>query len=224
MGTAIGNILPLALGVAFSPVPIIAVILMMVSRKGKVNGTLFVLGWFSGTILLNALVLLFAHGQDYSDGSDPSLVSSLVKLLFGVLLIYVALDSFKKRPKAGEHAEMPAWMQALDSFSPLKALGLGAGLATINAKNLPTTISAATILAQENLSTRQTSIAVLIFAFIAALGVGLPVIVARFDGEKAQVTLNDWKVWLSDNNATIMFVLFLFLGLSMLGKGLGGLF
>jgi len=45
MGAAIGDSLPLALGVAFSPMSIVAVILMLVSRKGKVNGPLFVLGW-----------------------------------------------------------------------------------------------------------------------------------------------------------------------------------
>ena len=224
MGTAIGDTLPLALGVALSPMPIIAVILMMVSKKGKVNGPLFALGWFLGTILLSALVLLFAHGHDYSAGSSPSLLSSLVKLFFGLLLLYVAFGSFKKRPKRGEHPEPPVWMQSLEDFSSLKAFGLGAGLATINAKNLPTTISAATILAQEGLTESQVFIVVLIFAFIATLGVGVPVFLAQIGGTKAQSTLDEWKTWLNDNNATIMFVLFLFLGLSMLGKGLGGLF
>jgi hypothetical protein len=33
MGTAIGQILPLAVGVALSPVPIIAVVLMLMSRR-----------------------------------------------------------------------------------------------------------------------------------------------------------------------------------------------
>ena len=224
MGTAIGDILPLALGVAFSPAPIIAVILMMVSRKGKVNGPLFALGWFCGAVLLSALVVLFASGHDYSEGSGPSLVASLVKILFGLLLLYVAFRSWKSRPKPGEHAESPKWMQTLDQFTPIKAFGLGAGLATINAKNLPTTIAAATILAQEGLAVTQTVIVVVVFAVIATLGVGAPVVVAQIGGEKAKSILNDWKLWLSDNNATIMFVLFLFLGVHALGKGLGGLF
>ena len=34
MGSAIGDVLPLALGVAISPIPIIAVILMLLSPKG----------------------------------------------------------------------------------------------------------------------------------------------------------------------------------------------
>ena len=38
MGNAIGNILPLALGVAISPIPIISVILMLLSPKARTNG------------------------------------------------------------------------------------------------------------------------------------------------------------------------------------------
>ena len=224
MGTAIGDILPLAMGVALSPIPIIAVILMMVSRKGKVNGPLFVLGWFIGVILLSSVVILLARGHDYSEGSGPSLIVSLVRVLFGLLLLYVAFRSWQGRPKPGEHAEMPKWMQTLDEFSPIKAFALGAGLATINAKNLPTTIAAATIIAQEGLAATQTMIVVVIFAIIGTLGVGAPVLVAQRGGDKAQSILDEWKLWLSDHNSAIMFVLFLILGLMMFGKGLGGLF
>ena len=45
MGKAIGGSLPLAVGIALSPVPIIAVVLMLTSRRAKVNGPVFVLGW-----------------------------------------------------------------------------------------------------------------------------------------------------------------------------------
>ena len=38
MGKAIGGSLPLAVGIALSPIPIIAVVLMLTSHKAKVNG------------------------------------------------------------------------------------------------------------------------------------------------------------------------------------------
>ncbi len=38
MGAAIGQILPLAAGVALSPVPIIAVVLMLMSQRARLNG------------------------------------------------------------------------------------------------------------------------------------------------------------------------------------------
>jgi Sap, sulfolipid-1-addressing protein len=48
MGQAIGEILPFAVGVALSPVPIIAVILMLVTPRARVSGPAFVVGWLTG--------------------------------------------------------------------------------------------------------------------------------------------------------------------------------
>jgi len=45
MGQAISEVLTFAVGVAISPMPIIAVILMLFSQRAKVNGPAFLLGW-----------------------------------------------------------------------------------------------------------------------------------------------------------------------------------
>jgi hypothetical protein len=45
MGEAIGQLLPLAVGVAVSPMPIVAVILMLVTPRARSNGPAFLLGW-----------------------------------------------------------------------------------------------------------------------------------------------------------------------------------
>jgi len=57
MGTAIGQILPLAVGVALSPVPIIAVALMLMSQRARLNGPLFVIGWLLGLAVIGVVVL-----------------------------------------------------------------------------------------------------------------------------------------------------------------------
>ena len=55
MGQAIGGSLPLAIGVALSPVAIIAVVLMLTTEKARVNGPAFVLGWLIGLDAISAL-------------------------------------------------------------------------------------------------------------------------------------------------------------------------
>jgi threonine/homoserine/homoserine lactone efflux protein len=52
MGAALGEILGFAVGVAISPVPIIAVILMLFSAKAGANGISFVAGWLIGLLFL----------------------------------------------------------------------------------------------------------------------------------------------------------------------------
>ncbi len=49
VSTAIGNMLPFAFGVAFSPIPIIAVILVLATPKGRTNSFAFIFGWISGS-------------------------------------------------------------------------------------------------------------------------------------------------------------------------------
>jgi Sap-like sulfolipid-1-addressing protein len=48
MAKAIGGSLPLAVGIALSPIPIIAVVLMLTSRRARVNGPAFVAGRLAG--------------------------------------------------------------------------------------------------------------------------------------------------------------------------------
>ena len=51
MTAVIGDILPLALGVAISPIPIIAAILMLLSPKAKGTSVGFLVGWVLGIIV-----------------------------------------------------------------------------------------------------------------------------------------------------------------------------
>ena len=57
MGEAIGEVLPVAVGVAVSPVPIIAVILMLVTARARVNGPAFIVGWLLGLAAVGAIVM-----------------------------------------------------------------------------------------------------------------------------------------------------------------------
>jgi hypothetical protein len=45
MAQGTGEVLPFAIGVAISPVPVIAVILMLLSGRAKVNGPMFLADW-----------------------------------------------------------------------------------------------------------------------------------------------------------------------------------
>jgi hypothetical protein len=56
MDKAIGQSLPLAIGVALSPVSIIAVVLLLTSSRARSFGPVFVLGWLLGLVVVGAIV------------------------------------------------------------------------------------------------------------------------------------------------------------------------
>jgi hypothetical protein len=105
----------------------------------------------------------------------------------------------------------------------LKALGLGVLLSGVNPKNLALAAGAAAIVAQAGYTTGDSVVALAVFVVLGSLSIGVPVVFYLLGGEKARVTLDGWKSWLSANNVAVMAVLFLVFGFVLLSKGLGSL-
>jgi Sap, sulfolipid-1-addressing protein len=223
LGQAIGDLLPFAIGVAISPIPIIAIILMLLSRRAGANSASFLMGWVIG--VAGASAALVAVSGSISPGSEqsPSTTSSTIKLVAGILLLLLAVRNFRKRPPAGEEAELPKWLAGIDSLTPPKAAGLGVLLSAFNPKNLLLIAGAMVAVSQYHLAVGDEVIVVAVFVLIAISTVAGPVIAFAVAGSKAQPMLNSMKGWLAQNNATVMAVLLLVIGVVLVGKGVGGL-
>lgn len=217
MGEAIGAILGEAIGVAISPVPIIAVILMLFSKSAKTNSLSFLVGWLIG--LLGAGLIVLALGISSSDGA-PSTASGVIKILIGAVFILLGIKQWRSRPKPGEQAKTPGWMSAIDDFTTAKAFGAGLVLSAVNPKNLGLTIAAAASIGSAGLSSGEEIVVLVVFVLIASVGVAAPVVMNLILGSKAEHTLNEMKEWLVANNATVMAVLFVVLGAKVLGGGI----
>ena len=124
MGKAIGGSLPLAVGIALSPIPIIAVVLMLTSRKARVNGPSFILGWLLGLGIVGVIVLSLAGSAGASKSGSPAAWVSWVKIVLGALLLLVAARQFRRRPHGDEEAQRPKWMATIDKTTPPAALGV----------------------------------------------------------------------------------------------------
>jgi len=147
VGDAVGQVLSLGVGVALSPVPIIAVVLMLGTPRASANGPAFVLGWVVGLAVVGTVVLLAASGADASEDGEPATWVGVLKLVLGALLVLVALRQWRGRPRGGDEAELPKWMQTIDTFAPGKALAMGILLSGVNPKNLILTVAAASAIA-----------------------------------------------------------------------------
>jgi threonine/homoserine/homoserine lactone efflux protein len=223
MGQAIGQTLSLAVGVALSPVPILAVILMLVTARARLNGPAFILGWLVGLAVVGTVVLLVAGPAKASDDGEPATWVGVLKLVLGALLVLVALREWRGRPRAGVEAATPKWMAAIDSFSPPKAAGAGAVLAGANPKNLLLAVAAAAAIAQTGIPGGEQAIAYAIFAIVGTIGVGAPVVIYFAMGDRAGPILDGLKQWMGAHNAVIMSVLCLVIGAKLIGDGIAGL-
>jgi hypothetical protein len=223
MSEAIGAVLPLAIGVAISPIPIIAVILMLFSARARQNGVAFLVGWVLALLVVGAIVLVLAAAGRVGSDDGSSNLAALLKALLGLLFLFLAVRQWGSRPAEGEQAPMPPWMAAIDSFTTGRSLGLAALLAGVNPKNLALTAAAGLAIAQAGVSGASAVVALVVFVAVASLSVAIPVLYYLAAGEGARQTLDGWKAWLLANNAAVMAVLFVVLGFVLIGQGISAL-
>jgi hypothetical protein len=219
----IGDYLGFAIGIALSPMAIVGFILMLVSAGGLVKAWGFIGGWALGTAVVLVLVGLLVSNSADEDGSGTNTAVAWVKIVLGGVMIALAWHQFQGRPKEGEETVLPKWMSALDTFTPVKAFGMGAFLSAVNPKNLPLLIASSGVIGQAGLSGGEEVVVYVVFIILACLGMLIPIGIFLVAGDKGAAILDEVREWLVGNNAVIMAVLFLILGVSLLGKGLGGL-
>ena len=219
MAEALGEVLGYALGIAISPIPIAAVILMLFSAKARVNAPIFLSGWVLG-IAAVATVVLLIPGIDPTADDQPSTTAGVIKALLGTLLLAAAIRQWRDRPAPGEAPHMPKWMSGINSLRPPAAFGMALLLSAVNPKNLVLSAAAGVSIGEADLTSAQTAVSVAIFTALASLSIALPTFGYLIAGERVQPTLSRTKDWLIANNGLVTALLFLVFSALLLGDAL----
>ncbi len=224
MQQVIGQILPLAVGIDISALPIAAVILMLGTPMARSNGLAFLVGWMAGLFVVGGIALVLASAVGLSSSTDStSRMVGVINLVLGVLLLVLAAREWRSRPPSGQEPTLPKWMATLDAITPIRSAGLAALLSGINPKNLALDLAAMSVIASAGLSASSQLVALVVFVLIGSIAIIVPVIVYFAGGDRAAAVLSGWKEFLVANNPVIMAVLLLVFGMVLIGKGIGQL-
>jgi hypothetical protein len=194
LSQAIGDLLPAAAAVALSPIPIIAIVVVLDSRRARVNGSAFAVGWVAGLAGVSVAVVRLTGGAS-DPHSDSAAGVNWLMVAVGAMLLVMAARQRKKRPERGEDEVMPAWMAGVESVSPVEAAGLGGA---------------------------DQAIAIAKFAVIGSVTIVGAVSFFLVAPSRAARPLGVVRQFMADNNATIMMVIVLILGFKVLGNALSG--
>jgi hypothetical protein len=216
MGDVVVGYLPMAIGLAIVPIPIIAVILTLFSDRARANGVAFLVAWLVGVAGAMAILMALASTQDLGTQSDPSTTSARIRVILGVALLFLAFRQWQRRPSAGVEPEQPAWMARVDAMRPMQSAGLAVLLAVANPKNLLLIAGGAAVVAQASLTTSEDIVAIVVFTVIGSIGVEIPVIGYLIAGERMRPQLDRARAWLTRHAATVMALLLLVIGLVLL--------
>lgn len=218
MGGAVAGVVPYGLGVAASPLPIIAVILVLFSGRARVAGPAFLAGALVGVIAVSSAVYLLAQ-DGYRIGADggSGTVAGVLRVVFGVALIGAAYLHFVRHRRSNGQHPMPKWMASADRWSPLKAALLALLMYGVDPKNLALCAGAARELADD--PTAVAMLALSVFSLIACLPVVALVGLYLAGGDRAAVHLDRCKTWLSHHHLLVMAGLLVVFGVLLISHG-----
>ena len=217
----IGALLPTAVGVALSPLPIIAMVLMLGTTRGRSQGSAFAVGWTGGLVVVSVAIVWLTGVVVPADEVSPAV--PWVQGLLGVLLLGLALRQWRRRPGPDDPVRMPAWMGAVDTFGLGRTAAIGAALSGANPKNLALTAAAAATIGQAGLGPGATVVAIATFVILASVTVVVPLILYLAARDRSARSLRVLRTFMSTHNAAIMVVVLLLLGAKLLGNGVAAL-
>jgi hypothetical protein len=212
MGDAARDVTPLAVGVALSPLPILAFLLMLLSEREVANARAFLAGWV--ITLASVATLAALVGLDLRSANPPTVIR-IAEVASGLALIAAAVVTWRRRT-----ATAPRWLHAVDAISPGRASVLAAALVVLNAKDLTLTVAAGSLVADAAIDTAAGAATVAWFTALASTTIAIPFAVAVFAGPRAEPTLRRWHGWFERNGTTVVAVVTAAVGLLFVGAGL----
>jgi threonine/homoserine/homoserine lactone efflux protein len=221
MGEVMEDLLPSALGVALSPVPVVAMILMLGSPRARPRGTAFALGWVLGLAVVTVVVVV--PSGDGGDGDGLGSLGPGPETVVGALLVVLAAWQWRTRPRAGGTSLPAQWMTLVDGLGAARCGVLGAALCCINPKNLALTVAAGSSIARGEQGGIGTVVLASLFVVLGSLTVAGPLIWHAVAPDRAARSLTVVRDVMATYGAAIVATVLLLLGARLLGAGISGL-
>lgn len=213
------DILLSAAVIALSPFPVIAITLVLGSTHARSNGIAFVVGWLSGLSALTLAAYFVLINIEIVAGNRYDSVG-WAQIIFGIILLLLALKKWQGLSKPKGEASVPAWMSSVDKLSTGKTIVLGATLAGINPKNLVFSMLFLTNLIDANVGFASTTIFIVIFIIMCSLMVLGSVGYYLVKTDSSEKALQKIKTFMITNNDTVMMYMSLIFGVVLMYKGL----
>lgn len=211
---ALQNSWPMALGIALSPAPVLAVIVLLMTPRAKTSAPSFLSGWLLGILGVGTFVILLPGVVASHGGLSDA--TGIVKILLGMILLILIFPIWKKRPRSGDPFKAPKIFQGIDNFGMTKSFIAGFLSSGLSIKILALSASGAAHIDTTSLVDYfETLIGLVLFSLVASFTLILPIIVYFLSPKKMDQIGLKLKAWLI-KYYTIMIVTMLFVFGSLL--------
>ncbi len=217
----LGDLIPYAVPVALSPLPIIATVTLLLGPAGPSGALGFLVGRFAALLALSFVVaLLAAEVAGPLAGAERG---GWLRIGVGCLLLVGAGVVWRGRPRDGATPAPSGWMRSIGGATAGRAARLGVALTALNLKEVAFAAGAGLIVASAAVPAAQALLALLVFAGLACLGVIAPTAWRLADPEGSRAGLGAAQAWLARNKALLVAAVLVAIGANLIGSGLAAL-
>ena len=203
------TLVPIAMGMLLSPLPIVAVVAIVLAPRGRASAPVYTLTFtFVSAVIIAVGALGASSAANASSDPDSRVVSLVLAVLLAIGFGIFAIVSWHGRPPAGQPAVAPKWLAAIDGVTPASAAGLGFAMAAANSKNIPLGLKAGSVIGEAHLALPLAVLLILVVAVAGSLLLILPGLIALSSSPRVHSALVALKSQLVEHNAAMMTVLF----------------
>ena len=221
MWSAIGDALPLATGLALSPLAVITGIVLLLGERARLKTAAFALGWFVAILLIAAVAFWLVEAAEDVAAEGTADGVDVVQLLFAALFGALAVLTWRKRPRQDAPPTENKLLGRIAGVGVLGSLGLGLAQGLVVIKNIPLALGAGARLGEAGLVGSEAVVALVVFAVVSSAGILVPLAVAVVGGSRLDAPLAAARTWLEANMSPITITVLAVIGAYFLGQGLG---
>lgn len=225
MAELILSLIPLAIAATLQPPQVIALVVLLQTKRGAVNGLAYIIGMIVFRLLLGgSFWVLISNVEETVEtkGGNFSLLVGTVFLVLGILMLVYALR--RGFAPEGEDEAAASWLDKLQDVSSLRSALVGVAFLALDPKDWLMDISAINLIADADLSGSNSLLAFLAYILMAQSLLLIPLIFSFFLPHRTQSGLKGLTTWMKQQEraieiifASIFSLLFLYKGLELLG-------
>jgi Sap, sulfolipid-1-addressing protein len=220
MWQALGGLLPIAVAVAFSSVPITMTILILLSPNRNRAALPFLVGWVIGVAAVIVFCTLFASTlpQPPRRGADPTTAVPL--MVVGAALIVLGVINLRRGPQdESKSTGLQVWLSRVDSFGVLVSFAV-AVLLNLRPKGLLLGMAAGLALHATSVKLDEALVLIGIYTVIATSTVVIPIVASLVAPRRMEPKLVAARDWMTHNGRLLTSLMMFIIGVVILGYGL----
>ena len=213
----LGQLIPLALVVAMSPLTIIpAIVLVLQSDRARPTGLAFMFGWLAGLAATTAVFVQLPRLLDGLNRPAPAW-AAWVRIAVGIAL--VALGGWRWLTRH-QVTKQPAWLDRLSKMTPIGAGAIAVGLILVNPKVLVMNAAAGLVVGTAGVGVPGAWLAVAYYTVLAGSTVVVPILAYAVAGQRVDHQLERVKRWMERQHAVLMAGFLAVVGLLLVYTGI----